>query len=179
MGCRGVNRHCIGVARGMHVVSIVALKHDSLYCGPQLDISYDTFIRTTDEVHARVVGEMMSRVWDRDVYRSEYRGWYCVGCEEYKDELELEPGREGSGVRSGMGLGKKSHSCPIITCHPLTAASIGRARLPHPQETVRAARRGQLFFRALKVSSSAGGGVGGECGWVGSGSELCCARLAD
>lgn len=88
----------------MHI-SIVALKSDSLYCVPQLDISYDTFIRTTDEVHARVVGEMMSRVWDRDVYRSEYRGWYCVGCEEYKDELELEPGREGSGVRLGKGSG--------------------------------------------------------------------------
>ena len=52
----------------MHVASILALKHDSLR--PQLDISYDTFIRTTDEVHTRVVSEMMSRVWDRDVYRS-------------------------------------------------------------------------------------------------------------
>uniref|UniRef100_A0A1D2A4I3 methionine--tRNA ligase n=1 Tax=Auxenochlorella protothecoides TaxID=3075 RepID=A0A1D2A4I3_AUXPR len=56
-----------------------------------LGISYDVFVRTTQPAHAEVVAQVLERVWDNDVYKAAYSGWYCVGCEEYKDELELGP----------------------------------------------------------------------------------------
>lgn len=54
---------------------------------PQLDISYDRFIRTTDPKHEIIVKEFYDRVWKKgDIYRAQYNGYYCVGCEEYKVE---------------------------------------------------------------------------------------------
>ena len=66
----------------------------------RLDIRYDRFIRTTEEIHRRGV----LRLWDQllrartpdgreAVYRGTYAGWYCPRCEEFKDEDELrQPG---------------------------------------------------------------------------------------
>eukprot|EP00884_Botryococcus_braunii_P015757 jgi/Botrbrau1/2865/Bobra.0036s0010.1 len=57
----------------------------------QLDISYDSFIRTTDPKHETIVASVLNRVWDNgDIYKANYKGWYCVGCEQYKDEEEME-----------------------------------------------------------------------------------------
>ena len=54
----------------------------------QLDISHDKFIRTTDQDHEAIVKEFYSRVLvNGDIYRADYEGLYCVGCEEYKVEL--------------------------------------------------------------------------------------------
>ncbi|KAK9837446.1 hypothetical protein WJX81_003493 [Elliptochloris bilobata] len=58
-----------------------------------LDISYDSFIRTTDAKHEAVVRAMLEQVWQRgDIYKANYEGWYCVGCEQYKDDGEMAPG---------------------------------------------------------------------------------------
>ncbi|KAM0830275.1 hypothetical protein ACQ4PT_066314 [Festuca glaucescens] len=55
-----------------------------------LDIQYDKFIRTTDPKHEAVVNDFYSRVLSSgDIYRADYKGLYCVSCEEYKDEKEL------------------------------------------------------------------------------------------
>jgi methionyl-tRNA synthetase len=66
----------------------------------RLDVRYDRFIRTTDEIHKRGV----VKLWDalrvartpdgRDaVYRGKYAGWYCPRCEAFKTEDELrQPG---------------------------------------------------------------------------------------
>ncbi|KAI3848981.1 hypothetical protein MKX03_001073 [Papaver bracteatum] len=55
-----------------------------------LDIAYDKFIRTTDSSHEEIVKEFYARVLaSGDIYRANYEGLYCVGCEEYKDEKEL------------------------------------------------------------------------------------------
>ncbi|KAK9856863.1 hypothetical protein WJX84_009314 [Apatococcus fuscideae] len=57
----------------------------------QLDIQYDVFIRTTEEKHQAVVNEILQRVDQQgDIYRANYEGWYCVGCEQYKDDGEME-----------------------------------------------------------------------------------------
>jgi methionyl-tRNA synthetase len=57
-----------------------------------LDISYDSFIRTTDAKHEALVKTVLERVWERgDIYKASYEGWYCVDCEEYKDEAEMDP----------------------------------------------------------------------------------------
>ncbi|MBW4417779.1 MAG: methionine--tRNA ligase [Myxacorys californica WJT36-NPBG1] len=56
----------------------------------RLDIRYDRFIRTTDERHEAIVKEFFGRVWDRgDIYINQQKGWYCVSCEEFKEEREL------------------------------------------------------------------------------------------
>lgn len=55
-----------------------------------LDIRCDRFIRTTDPRHERIVNEFFQRVWERgDIYLGQQKGWYCVACEEFKEEREL------------------------------------------------------------------------------------------
>jgi methionyl-tRNA synthetase len=55
-----------------------------------LNISWDRFIRTTEPRHNVIVNEFFQRVWDRgDIYQGQQRGWYCVSCEEFKEERDL------------------------------------------------------------------------------------------
>lgn len=55
-----------------------------------LNISYDRFIRTTDEDHKEIVKEFYLKVKNNgDIYKGEYRGLYCVGCEEYKTPSQI------------------------------------------------------------------------------------------
>jgi len=57
-------------------------------------ISYDHFIRTTDEHHERYVQGVLARVHERgDIYFGEYAGLYCTGCERFYTEKELVDGR--------------------------------------------------------------------------------------
>ena len=58
-----------------------------------LNISYNKFIRTTDPEHIEFVKEVVSKSYEKgDIYLGEYEGWYCVGCEEFKPQSELEGG---------------------------------------------------------------------------------------
>ncbi len=62
----------------------------------RLDISYDDFIRTSEERHARGVIALLERIRARnpdDLYEGKYEGWYCVGCEAYKTDKDLEEGK--------------------------------------------------------------------------------------
>jgi methionyl-tRNA synthetase len=57
--------------------------------------SHDFFIRTSDEGHKVFVQDFLERIRDsgRDViYQAVYAGWYCVGCEEFKNEADLVDG---------------------------------------------------------------------------------------
>ncbi len=59
----------------------------------RLNIRYDRFIRTTDPRHSAIVREFFQRVWDQgDIYTNQQQGWYCVACEEFKEERELLEG---------------------------------------------------------------------------------------
>ena len=56
----------------------------------KLDIQYDRFSRTTAPRHEAIVNEFFQRVWEKgDIYLGEQKGWYCVSCEEFKEEREL------------------------------------------------------------------------------------------
>ncbi|MDP8958282.1 MAG: methionine--tRNA ligase [Actinomycetota bacterium] len=58
-----------------------------------LDISYDDFIRTTEDRHKRGVRELLGRLYENgDVYTDRYEGLYCVSCEAYYSEEELVEG---------------------------------------------------------------------------------------
>jgi methionyl-tRNA synthetase len=60
---------------------------------PKLDVVYDRFIRTTDPDHEDFAVELWKKIAERgDLYLGSYEGYYCVGCEGFKTEKELEPG---------------------------------------------------------------------------------------
>ena len=59
-----------------------------------LDISYDRFIRTTDEDHVRAVQKIFRRLYENgDIYKSRYEGWYCTQCESFFTETQLKDGK--------------------------------------------------------------------------------------
>ncbi len=59
-----------------------------------LDISFDDFIRTTQARHKAGVTEIVNRLHQAgDIYQGTYEGWYCVGCEAFKQEKDLVGGR--------------------------------------------------------------------------------------
>ena len=60
----------------------------------RLDISFDDFIRTTEPRHRIGVTHLAQRIYDAgDIYEGVYEGWYCVSCEEFKQEKDLVDGR--------------------------------------------------------------------------------------
>ncbi|HKM39334.1 MAG TPA: class I tRNA ligase family protein, partial [bacterium] len=56
----------------------------------RLDISYDDFIRTTDQRHVEAVQRIFQRLYENDdIYKSQYEGWYCVPCETFWTERQI------------------------------------------------------------------------------------------
>ena len=56
-----------------------------------LDISNDDFIRTTDERHCSRVKKIFQQIFENgDIYLGEYEGWYCIPCESFWIESQLE-----------------------------------------------------------------------------------------
>lgn len=59
-----------------------------------LDISYDQFIRTTDEKHVKCVQYLFEELYRRgEIYKAEYEGWYCTPCESFWTEAQLKDGK--------------------------------------------------------------------------------------
>ena len=57
------------------------------------DISYDGFIRTTDESHKKGVQKAFSHMLAKgDIYKDEYEGHYCISCETFFTETQLVDG---------------------------------------------------------------------------------------
>ena len=60
----------------------------------RLGITNDFFIRTTYDFHKEVVRRILQDLYDRgEIYRAEYTGWYCVGCERFFTEKDLVDGK--------------------------------------------------------------------------------------
>ena len=62
----------------------------------RLNISYDRFMRTTAADHKRGVRALIKRIHENtpdDFYEKSYEGWYCVGCELFKRDNEIEDGK--------------------------------------------------------------------------------------
>jgi len=71
---------------------VYAKKFDSLK--EALSLSYDNFIRTTDEHHQKSAQEFWRRCFkSKDIYKKNYKVKYCVGCELEKTESELVNGK--------------------------------------------------------------------------------------
>ena len=59
-----------------------------------LGITYDKFIRTTDEEHIECVQKIFKQLYDQgDIYKGEYKGLYCTPCESFWTETQLVDGK--------------------------------------------------------------------------------------
>ena len=54
-----------------------------------LDVSYTDFVRTTDDGHEQRVQEIWRRLLDH-IYKADYEGWYCEGCESFVTQKEYD-----------------------------------------------------------------------------------------
>lgn len=58
-----------------------------------MNISYDKFIRTTDDYHIKAVQDIFKKLYDQgDIYKSSYEGMYCTPCESFWTESQLLDG---------------------------------------------------------------------------------------
>ncbi len=59
-----------------------------------LNISYDNFIRTTDEYHVAQMQKIFRKLYDQgDIYKGKYQGMYCTPCESFWTESQLKDGK--------------------------------------------------------------------------------------
>ncbi len=59
-----------------------------------MNISYDGFIRTTDEQHEKIVQKIFKKLYDQgDIYKSSYEGLYCTPCESFWTASQLVDGK--------------------------------------------------------------------------------------
>ena len=81
-----------------------------------LDISYDKFIRTTDDYHEKVVAQVFERLLEKgDIYLGEYSGWYSVSDEEFFTESQLaEVYRDEQGNVIG-GMAPSGHEVELVS----------------------------------------------------------------
>lgn len=59
-----------------------------------MDISYDKFIRTTDDYHKKAVQKLFKQLYDQgDIYKGAYEGWYCTPCESFWTDTQAVDGK--------------------------------------------------------------------------------------
>ncbi|ATD53833.1 methionine--tRNA ligase [Clostridium chauvoei] len=79
-----------GIAPIEHTNEIVAGIKD---LWKMMNISYDKFIRTTDDYHIKAVQDIFKKLYDNgDIYKSSYEGLYCTPCESFWTETQLVNG---------------------------------------------------------------------------------------
>ncbi len=79
-----------GVTPKEYVDAIVATVKD---LWKTMDVSYDRFIRTTDDYHVKSVQKIFTKLHDQgDIYKSVYKGMYCKPCESFWTEAQLKDG---------------------------------------------------------------------------------------
>ncbi len=60
----------------------------------KMNVSYDYFIRTTDDYHEAAVQKIFKKFYEQgDIYKSRYEGWYCTPCESFFTETQAEGGK--------------------------------------------------------------------------------------
>ncbi len=59
-----------------------------------MNISYDRFIRTTDDYHVAAIQKIFKKMYDKgDIYKGKYQGMYCTPCESFWTESQLKDGK--------------------------------------------------------------------------------------
>ncbi len=96
----GTDEHGIKIEEIAREKGITPKQHVDIIAGEikaicdLLNISYNRFIRTTDEDHEKNVQKIFKKLYDQgDIYKSEYEGWYCTPCESFFTETQLVDGK--------------------------------------------------------------------------------------
>ena len=80
-----------GITPKEHVDEVVAGIKD---LWKMMNISYDKYIRTTDDYHVKAVQKIFKKLYDQgDIYKSSYEGLYCTPCESFWTETQLVDGK--------------------------------------------------------------------------------------
>ncbi|MCI6658207.1 MAG: methionine--tRNA ligase [Faecalibacterium sp.] len=59
-----------------------------------MNVSYDKFVRTTDDYHEKQVQKIFRKMYDKgDIYKGSYKGLYCTPCESFWTESQLVNGK--------------------------------------------------------------------------------------
>ncbi len=97
MGLDENSQHVVQAAKANNVDLITWISNmDEAFrlAWSKLDVSYDGWIRTTEERHFRASQEMIRRAQERgDIYKSIYAGWYCPNCNTFYQDEDLVNGR--------------------------------------------------------------------------------------
>ncbi len=60
----------------------------------KMNVSYDYFIRTTDDYHEAAVQKIFKKFYEQgDIYKSRYEDWYCTPCESFFTDTQLIDGK--------------------------------------------------------------------------------------
>ena len=83
-----------GVTPQEFVDNIVAAPGGVLDLWKLMNISYDRFIRTTDDYHVSAIQKIFKQMYDNgDIYKGSYKGKYCKPCESFWTESQLVDGK--------------------------------------------------------------------------------------
>ena len=83
-----------GITPKQYVDNIVVGEKGVLDLWKLMNISYDRFIRTTDDYHVAAVQRIFKKMYDNgDIYKGAYRGMYCTPCESFWTESQLKDGK--------------------------------------------------------------------------------------
>lgn len=95
----GTDEHGQKVEKAARDRGLSPQEHCDLMVGPwkelwkRLNVSYDDFIRTTQERHEKVVQHIFQKLYDQgDIYKGFYEGWYCIHEETFYPESQLVEG---------------------------------------------------------------------------------------
>jgi len=83
-----------GVTPQQYVDDIVTGEGGVLDLWKLMNISYDRFIRTTDDYHVEAIQKIFKKMYDKgDIYKGAYKGKYCKPCESFWTESQLKDGK--------------------------------------------------------------------------------------
>ena len=83
-----------GITPQQFVDNIVTGEKGVLDLWKLMNISYDRFIRTTDDYHVAAVQKIFKKMYDNgDIYKDTYKGMYCTPCESFWTESQLKDGK--------------------------------------------------------------------------------------
>ncbi len=83
-----------GVTPQQYVDNIVLGEGGVLDLWKLMNISYDRFIRTTDDYHVAAIQKIFKKMYDNgDIYKGSYKGKYCKPCESFWTESQLKDGK--------------------------------------------------------------------------------------
>ncbi len=83
-----------GITPQQFVDNIVTGEKGVLDLWKLMNISYDRFIRTTDDYHVEAVQKIFKKMYEKgDIYKGTYKGMYCTPCESFWTESQLKDGK--------------------------------------------------------------------------------------